>query len=236
MKIHNRAEDTTAASAGPKLDDPALVEEEYTSGKAHAERVALFEQLRQGPHADDLAFEAVAEGSHAAVLEVGSGDGAFAARLAASLPGDLIAVDLTERAVGLARGRGVTAMQADVQDLPFEDGRFDCVVAKWMLYHVPDLDRGLAELARVLRPGGRLLATTLSEDTSPELWQLLGDEPRSAVSFSRENGEELLRRHFGRVERRDIENVLVFPDPETLRRWVRVSMLRPHLVDRVPEF
>jgi SAM-dependent methyltransferase len=178
----------------------------------------------------------VAEAGAAAVLEVGCGDGAFAARLAASVRGETIAVDLTERAVELARRRGVTATQADVQELPFEDGRFDCVVAKWMLYHVPDLDRGIAELARVLRPGGRLVATTLSEDTSPDLWELLGDKPGSAVSFSRENGEEMLRRRFARVERRDIENVLVFPDPETLRRWVRVSMLRPHLVERVPEF
>ena len=35
------------------------------------------------------------------------------------------------------------------------DARFDTAVAAWMLYHVPDLDRGLAEIARVLTPGGR---------------------------------------------------------------------------------
>ena len=40
---------------------------------------------------------------------------------------------------------------------------FDTVVAAWMLYHVPDLDRGLAEIARVLTPGGRLVAVTNSE-------------------------------------------------------------------------
>ena len=44
--------------------------------------------------------------------------------------------------VELARARGVDARVGDVQELPFADGAFDCVVAAWMLYHVPDLDRG----------------------------------------------------------------------------------------------
>ncbi len=44
--------------------------------------------------------------------------------------------------VELTRARGVEAVVGDVQDLPFADGQFDCVVAAWMLYHVPDLDRG----------------------------------------------------------------------------------------------
>jgi ubiquinone/menaquinone biosynthesis C-methylase UbiE len=43
-----------------------------------------------------------------------------------------------------------------VQEPPFADGSFDCAVAAWMIDHVPDLDRGLAEPARVLR----LVATT----------------------------------------------------------------------------
>ena len=48
------------------------------------------------------------------------------------------------------QARGVHAVIGDVQELPFPDADFDCAVAAWMLYHVPDLDRGIAELARVL--------------------------------------------------------------------------------------
>ncbi len=44
--------------------------------------------------------------------------------------------------------------------LPFGEGEFDVAVAAWMLYHAPDLDRALAELARVLKPAGRLVAVT----------------------------------------------------------------------------
>ena len=69
----------------------------------------------------------------------------------------------------LTAARGVEARVADVQDLPFADDSFDVVAAMWMLYHVPDLDRGLAEVRRVLRPGGRLVAVTNGDGHTAEL-------------------------------------------------------------------
>src|SRR5207247_10358646 len=77
------------------------------------------------------------------VLEVGAGPGEFAERLGRDLGVEVIAADLSPRMVELARDRGVDARLGDVQELEFEDGSFDCAVAAWMLYHVPDLDRGL---------------------------------------------------------------------------------------------
>src|SRR5690242_20281496 len=101
--------------------------------------------------------------------------------------------------VEIAREAGVDARVGDVQELPFGDASFDCAVAAWMLYHVPDLDRGLAELARVLRQGGRLVAATNSIDNMHELWRLVGrDRGTEDVRFFAENGEEPLRRHFSR--------------------------------------
>ena len=106
-------------------------------------------------------------------------------------------VDLSPRMVELARARGVDAQEGDVQGLPFADGSFDTVVAAWMLYHVPDLDAGLAEIARVLVPGGALIAVTNSVDHIAELRELLAYPPGAfELSFNSENGEEHLRRHF----------------------------------------
>ena len=110
----------------------------------------------------------------------------------------------------LARERGVDARIADVQELPFDDGEFDVVVAAWMLYHVPDLDRGVAELARVLRPGGRLVAVTNSRFHLLELRELVGSGP-STLKFSRENGEAILARRFERVGAEDIDGVSSSP-------------------------
>jgi len=107
------------------------------------------------------------------VLEVGCGRGEFAERLAGAGIG-VVAVDQSARMVELTRARGVDARLGDVQALPFADGEFDAAVANFVLYHVRDIHRALAELARVLRPGGTLVAATNGVRQLAELWELVG--------------------------------------------------------------
>jgi ubiquinone/menaquinone biosynthesis C-methylase UbiE len=126
---------------------------------------------------------------------------------------------VSERMVELARGRGVDARVGDVQGLPFEDESFDCAVAAWMLFHVPDVDLGLAELARVLRAGGRLVAVTNSADHMRELRDLAGAAGWIS-SFTRENGAEQLSRHFASIERRDADGWVTVHDHERVRAWL----------------
>jgi SAM-dependent methyltransferase len=115
--------------------------------------------------------------------------------------------------VELQCARGIDARVGDARRLPFEDGEFDAVLAAWMLYHVPDLDRALAEIARVLRPGGRLVAVTNAVGHMQELWDLARrDTCMRRLTFRSENGEESLRRHFARVERRDVRGWLTMDD------------------------
>jgi ubiquinone/menaquinone biosynthesis C-methylase UbiE len=131
------------------------------------------------------------------VLEVGCGWGELAQRVADELGAQVVAVDSSPRMVELARERGVDAQVADVQELPFDNGTFDCVAANWMLYHVSDLNRGLAEIARVLRSGGRLVAATNGLQHLAELWSLVGrDRAAEPSRFFAENGESWLRAHF----------------------------------------
>ena len=89
----------------------------------------------------------------ARVLEVGCGSGEMAERINA-LPGvTLVATDYSDDFVELTAARGVDARQADICYLPFDHESFDVVYAGWMLDHVRDIDRALAEVRRVLRPG-----------------------------------------------------------------------------------
>lgn len=96
------------------------------------------------------------------VLEIGCGMGTHAAMLART-GANLTAIDLTERAVRTTKRRfelfGLTGniQRADAENLPFEDGSFDYVWSWGVIHHSANFERCLAEIARVLRPGGRLM-------------------------------------------------------------------------------
>jgi SAM-dependent methyltransferase len=218
-----------------KVDNPYVVQWEYASEERLAARNAVYRSLlAEGENADDVAFDLVRGVGPRQVLEVGCGMGEFAERLARNLDVTVIAIDLSPRMVELSRQRGVDARQADVQQLPFDDGAFDCVVANWVLYHVPDLDRALREIARVLSPGGHLLAMTVGLDNMKELWDLIGGPVSIERSFDARTGKERLSGYFAAVEQRDVEGTLVFPDAEAIRHYVSMTMTRAHLADRVP--
>ena len=217
------------------LNDPALVAREYADETGLSTRIAA-QQNSSGPDPWDVTFDAVAEPGPKTILEIGPGRGEFAERLQRELGARVTAVDQSERMVELTAARGVEAIVGDVQNLPFTDSTFDCAVAAWMLYHVSDLDRGLSEVRRVLRPGGRLVAVTNSARTMPELWDLLPGTSSRADGFSAENGEEALRRHFDVAERRDVHGVVVFADRDAAHRYVSASPRWAHLADDLPPF
>jgi SAM-dependent methyltransferase len=97
------------------------------------------------------------------VLEVGCGRGGGAAYIARCLdPREMVGVDRTAASIRFARSHfagqdNLRFLEADAHDLPFEDDTFDAVVNVESAQHYRDIDRFLAEVRRVLRPGGHLL-------------------------------------------------------------------------------
>jgi ubiquinone/menaquinone biosynthesis C-methylase UbiE len=97
------------------------------------------------------------------VLDVGCGTGVFAARIRSALPRsrvwglDLVSAMLSQ---GRLRWRSdpehLVAVQGDSERLPFPAGRFDVVTCANSFHHYPHQERAVAEMARVLKPGGRL--------------------------------------------------------------------------------
>ena len=194
-----------------RYDDPVLVRKQYEREDNLRARQNLYEET-SGPHAPDVLWQTLVEWAPRRVLEVGGGPGELSERLQRELGASVSFVDLSPRMVELAQARGIDAQVGDIQELPFEDGTFDTVVAAWMLYHVPDLDRGLAEVARVLRPGGALIAVTNSVHHLSELRDLVAQPNLWAETFSRENGESYLGRHFAHIDRFDMESVVTVRD------------------------
>jgi SAM-dependent methyltransferase len=201
-----------------RIDDRSFVRTQYESEANLAARKAAY-ATAEGPDAREVLFEAIAEARPQRVLEVGGGEGELAERIVGELGAELVGIDQSERMVEIQRTKGIDARVGDVQELPFPAGEFDVTVAAWMLYHVQDLDRAVGELARVLRPGGTLVAATNSIDHLRELHELAGRDPSEReFAFRRENGDELLRRHFALVERRDADGWVTFDDA-TLRSY-----------------
>ena len=152
----------------------------YDSVAETYERVAVpsFE-----PMADDLvAALGAAPGDR--VLDVGTGTGLVAALAGAALGSDGVVIGL-DPSVGMLRiardDRGALAVAGMAPGLPFPERCFDVVVANLVLSHLPDLAAGLADLARVLRRGGRLGATAWGPTpTAPK-----SREPRPTRSWPR---------------------------------------------------
>jgi SAM-dependent methyltransferase len=93
----------------------------------------------------------------------------------------------------------------DAQRLPFPDASFDVVIANHMLYHVPVPADAVAELSRVTRPGGCLLAAANGPANLEELWQIraeiFGQPPvdRTTEAFGCVTGRPILQACFNRV-------------------------------------
>ncbi len=197
------------------LDDPQSVREQYASEGNLRARQSLYADAI-GVDAKEVLWRTLLEWEPRRVLEVGGGPGELAERMQNELGATVSFVDVSPRMVELARERGIDAQVGDAQSLPFADGSFDTVVAAWMLYHVPDLDRGLAELARVLTPGGALIAVTNSVNHLREFRDLIDYPPGLEETFNRENGEEYLARHFATVDRFDAELTVTVRDRQRL--------------------
>lgn len=172
------------------------------------------------------------------ILEVGTGPALLWSHNEARLP-SAWRVTLTDQSAGMvAEARAALAHlpnlrfeRADVQELPFEMDRFDVVIANHMLYHVPDLKRGLGEIRRVLREGGALLAATNGSDHMAELERIariafpealarLADRSAEMSSFTLENAGQRLGEVFEHVERFDASSPLEVPDAEPLVAYV----------------
>jgi ubiquinone/menaquinone biosynthesis C-methylase UbiE len=103
------------------------------------------------------------------VLDVGSGSGASAIPAASIVgpSGRVVAVDLAERLLALARDkaersglRNVEFRHGDMEALGYPDGMFDAVISVFSIFFVPDMTKQVAELWRMVRPGGQLAITT----------------------------------------------------------------------------
>jgi ubiquinone/menaquinone biosynthesis C-methylase UbiE len=106
---------------------------------------------------DDQAAELVRRvGEGREVLEVGCGTGLVLQRVA-EFAGRAVGIDLSPGMLERARSRGLDVQEGSATALPFPDDSFDVAYSFKVLSHVPQLETALAEMLRVVRPGGHLV-------------------------------------------------------------------------------
>ena len=116
----------------------------------------------------------------------------------------------------------------DAQAIAYESQSLDGVIANHMLYHVPERDRALADIRRVLKPGGRFYASTIGQGHMREIADLVarfdpglsmwGERPTD--SFTLENGAPQLERWFGTVTLARYEDDLIVTEPAALVDYI----------------
>ena len=150
----------------------------------------------------------VADRVEGRTLEVGIGTGLNLPHYA---PGaELVGLDPEPEMLALARrradelGRAVTLVEGSAMALPFPDGSFDSVVCTFVLCGVPDDRSAVAEMVRVLRPGGRLL---LADHVVATAWPVRWGQRALEALTIRLSGEHFTRRPSLHVRALDVDVV-----------------------------
>lgn len=142
-----------------------------------------------------------------------------------------------------------TFQVVDAQSIPFADQHFDMIVANHMLYHVPDRAKALAEIRRVLKPGGHFFAATNGKHHMQEVRELIVSfdpslaarwdiaSPASLNGFRLDNGTQELSAHFSTVTLHLYENGLIVTEAEPLVAYILSNPIGESLIgDRVEQF
>lgn len=170
------------------------------------------------------------------VIEFGCGNGALWKDNLARIPGD-IEIILSDFSEGMltACKKGLEELKQikdykviDIQNIPYEDNSFDVVIANHMLYHVPDREKAIKEVFRILKPGGRFYAATNGSGNLGGLKDIVVgfdssvDYPTFNVTkeFGLENGGEQLSKYFHVTELRKYIDSLHVTEAKPLTDYV----------------
>ena len=161
------------------------------------------------------------------VLEVGAGTGFNLPHYPAGTD-ELVLTDDLEGMLRRARrradrvGREVVTTKAPVESLPFEEASFDTVVASLLLCSVDDQDRALAEIRRVLKPGGQYLFLEHVRSKDPKIARRQDKLERlwGVVAFGCHPNRETLPRIEAAFEVEDVERAEMPIGPKIVRPYV----------------
>lgn len=214
------------------IQNSKIVTEQYKDARNLKTRISIHDKYSVNKQGfGNWIFEQYNFNKNNKVLELGCGNGAMWRCNYQKLPHDihLILTDfsegmLTEAKNNIPKSNAISFQQIDIQNILFPDHSFDIVIANMMLYHVPDLDKGLSEVRRILKKDGTFYCATYGEHGIIEYIQdMLTDysvQKSMNKVFTLQNGEKILKHHFSSIEKRIYKDHLEVTNTEDLVDYV----------------
>lgn len=213
------------------IADADVVREQYVDQTRLAARQALWRWLPGAP-LTEIVLDLAALRGEETVVDIGCGNGTYLGALRRrGHGGPVVGFDLSQAmAVGVASAGGIAAI-ADAQHLPLPTASVDVAMSLHMLYHVPDVAAAVAELRRVVRPGGCALVATNGSGHAIEIKRILAQAASRVAGvdvdlewdtrpFDTVGARQLLGAVFDQVEVSQPGVSFPVPDPDVVGDYV----------------
>lgn len=214
--------------------DPSRVEEQYKNSDNLDARIRLHTFNTNKTDWSIWFFEKMDIPENGRILELGCGNGMLWQKNAQSIKEnwDITLSDFSEGMLGSAK-QNISSDKfkyeiIDIQDIPYEDETFDVIIARHMLYHVPDIDKAICEVRRVLKHDGKFYVSTNGIEHMRELEKLVTSYDANidlnlkkfAIRFGLENGCDILKKYFGNVSMEEFNGQIVVDKAEYVVGYV----------------
>jgi ubiquinone/menaquinone biosynthesis C-methylase UbiE len=221
-------------------DQTYLTQDQYKDSSNLDARIAIHQRFSTNPQGwFSWIFDTLLKSpTNANILELGCGSGAMWKDCADKIPAGWI-ITLTDLSDGMLDaawrnlvplGRSFKFEKVDAQSIPYPDKVFDVVIANHMLYHVPDRNKALAEIKRVLKDDGSLIATTVGDHHMQEMytWLKRVNLNRRVDMFTNqfilENGLDQIKKTFSQVEMTRYADHLEVTEVGPIINYIRSSI------------
>lgn len=242
ITVFNKAENTIKENGSLETQDlidiikitnvEYKVKEQYKTTENFSSRGKLHSYNTNSIDWDNWCFSKMEFPSNARILELGCGLGNLWSKNKNNIRKDLnitlsdfsdVMLQNSEEKLSEITNKLIYE-KIDAQNIPYEDESFDIVIARHMLYLVPDIEKALLEIKRVLVKGGTFYVTTNSCDSMAELNKLIEMFDSSmglnnngmCERFDAENGQPLLEKYFNEVTMDILQGKIVVNDAEAI--------------------
>ena len=224
------------------ISDPNYVSAQYQDASSLNARIRIHQRFSTNPYGwQRWLFDQMKFPQPGCILELGCGSGSLWLDNLERIPSGLV-ISLSDFSPGMvfqARAN-LTDYSSfhqfaciDSQSIPFSSCCFDIVIANHMLYHVPNLEKALMEIQRVLKPGGCFYTSTIGQNHLQELTDLVSRfDPKLAAwgsipadSFTLENGSDVLNTHFSEVSLYRYTDALMITEVSPLVDYILSSRI-----------